>query len=230
MLVEYAMKIWILLFGLGSLIPVGDAFAKRSKRQGFNFGSTMYYKSASFPDLSESKSRDAHSSFHEFRYRPFLGYSFGGVFNLGLGLEWEQLNSEKLESQPDSETSYTKVEDQDLTGGFLFGRLLFGRIFFMEAALGYYEKSHSQSLVYEQGPQSGSYNGARENWQLVARGPGAAMGAGMEIPVSDGFHLSASFMTRKLMLKQASASQNVGPYQGDSTTGSMNFGMSHYFD
>lgn len=215
------------------LVSVGMtqvAFAKKSRRDGFNFGTSVYLNGGSEPGITEQdggQGQTLHRS--EQRFKPHVGYVFGRTFNLGLGLDLEQETRQSQVEGIEADERLSIDETKELNGGYIFGRLLFGQIFFIQAGFGYYQREISKEASVEVMSAEGYFSGRREEWSVKAGGPGLHSAIGLEIPITVGFYVASQYEVRRLVMKKITTSGNLSNYNGDELAKQYNFGISYYF-
>ena len=230
---EKLMQFIFICIGIFLIAPT-HALAKRGgSREGFNFGTSLYMNSGTEPNIagtnaSEKKTMDYNST----RYRPFVGYSFKGVLNLGLGIESEseQRQSSILAGAKANKERYLVDETKQLAGTFLFSKILFGRYFFMDVSVGYYTRHLNKSTELELESNSGSFSGQREKYAVKSAGPGYQYGLGLEAPISEGFHFTAAYYNRILSLTGLDPQSKVITGNVKEGNSLVNLGISYYFN
>lgn len=221
-------RLWIVVFVVTSLSEV--AYGRRAQRDGFNFGTSLYLDSGSEPSVLGGNSGSGQSlQREEQRYKPYVGYAFNQTLNLGVGFDIERQTSDNRISGINPGESLLISESKQLGGGHLFARLLFGKIFFMQAGVGYYERKVNKEAEVELVSGEGYFSGRREEWSVRAGGAGFHGTIGLEIPVTQGFYVASSYEARILRLNKISSSGDVANYSGDEQIKQFNFGIAYYF-
>ena len=204
------MKLLILLL---SMSFASDAFARRSKRKGFNFGTTIRLLSDSRQISDEKIEIKEHTSN---AVSPYIGYSFG-LINIGVSAFVES-SSTVFEVKDGSET--TTIRDSTTTGGaHAFSRLLFGKFFFLEAGVGGAKitATKNSSLLSDNIISN-------ESFESSGVGLSYQVGGGLEAPIGLGFFFTSGFYNRSLILKDV---QNVNKSL-NSTKSEFVFGIAQY--
>ena len=173
-----------------SILLSTSAFAKRSKRTGVNFGTSVRALA------TETKHNDQISEYSSRLIKPHLGYSIGGVFNLGLTGVFER--TRYLDKDNQEEITLTN-------GGHLFGRLLFGRVFFFELAAGLVGTTVEKQDTID-----------------IYSGPSIMIGGGLELPLGLDFHASTQ------VIYTINSLEGDGELSYSSEQSELLFGLSHY--
>lgn len=219
----------LILLMMGVLLPQA-AYGKRSKRKGFNFGSTLRLVNTDQPGLVAGQDGDNlrnHSSTRTIR--PSLGYAIADVFNLGVEFTLSNEESERTVRGSTAGTSIFSNRMSDLNGAAFISRFLFGRVMYFQAGVGYYERNTRILTEYITESGSGSYSGTREHMKVRSGGAGYHLGAGIEIPIAYGFFFTTDYSARIYDLKAFKSVGNVGEVDGHEESREVSFGVSHYY-
>jgi hypothetical protein len=215
----------VTVLGLLSATP---AFARRSQRQGFNFGSTVRVLNSDDRTLpgngSDQKTRISSSSQ---AVNPYLGYSFG-TFNLGLTFSAETRTTNSTETNTVTGSETTRDSEVNGKGASLFGRFLFGEIFFFEAGAGVYQEK-VQVSTETKSTTTGAFTGEREEYEVKGIGPGYHLGAGMELEMGGGFYFTSSYQVRIVQLRDHEGGSDLGRKRSTTQKREVLFGIAHYF-
>ncbi len=221
------MKILIALvvFGLTQ-----NAWARRDRRDGFNFGSTVKLVDTDDRRFAVGEStRDSRSQRSVQSFTPYVAYAFDGVFNLGLATTMQQSSEKITDNAKDSGDEILRSIDSSLKAGNLFVRLLFGRVMFLEVGTGLYSETIQVENEYKTLLSDGSYEGRREKFNASAMGLGYHGAIGVEIEMGNGFYFSSAFITRVYNLKE-SKNKDLGAKTGYQQNRELNFGIAYYYN
>ena len=216
----------LVLIGLtiATLWP-SQAFARRSDREGLNFGSSFrILDSDDRGQQSAVSDKNTRTTSSGQAFNPYLGYSFGAL-NFGLMLNLEN----KSEVFTESNTAKNEVISRDARtigkSGSLFSRFNFGKVMFFEVGLGMY--SQSKTVESETRSIGESFAGSTSTYKTAGIGPGYHAGGGIEIPVDNGFYFSTSFMMHSYQLHDTTRS-SYGSIIGSQEKRELSFGISYY--
>jgi len=227
------MKTWQTLL---TTVVVGigistNAEARRSKREGLNFGTSVRVVSDSDSNFAGDESRkDRHVEGNTQAVNPHVGYVFGDYLNLGLAMTFENSELKETEKNVDTGVTSSRTKDTSLKGGSIFARFLFAKVMFFEAGFGLYDRRTSVNNEDTSGTSSGSFNGTREVYQERGVGPGYHAGAGIEIPVTNGFYFTSAYMTRIFQLRDYEGKDDLGSKRARIQRREISFGLSHYVE
>lgn len=223
----------LLIIGLsimGLSVSTG-AWAKKSKREGFNFGASFgsvdQRDKGLRADVGEDNSR---TSTESSTVSPYIGYVAADFLNLGLNLSFE--NSKVDETIKGSvENEYIQREKNSaLKSAGLFSRFLFAQIMYFELGVGVYDRKVDlvTSNVTEQG--DGMFEGQRQTYKTHGVGPGYQMGYGLELPIAYGFHFTTAYNVRIYQLRSYDSEGEVGRKTGRQNKREVVFGLSYYYE
>jgi hypothetical protein len=207
-----------------------NAYAKRSRRDGFNFGVNLRVLDTDRPTLAKDDDGTTRRATSEERsVKPHFGYSFDGVFHLGLKMIFEEEQGvENLVLVP-NESRVESMRTSTLGGGGPVARLLFGNVMFLEVGAGYYERMTKLDVEVTTDDGDGNFSGKREQHKTRAAGLGYHAGAGVEIPISDGFFFSSDYTAYFYKLRAYKNNTDLNRGQEDEKTQEVSFGLSYYF-
>ncbi len=199
-----------------------QAFARRGdQRGGFNFGTTLRV----IDDTQEYDTEGSSSTRTTSTYSvtPHVGYAFWGLFNLGIN---STIESSSIFEQTKYVGSDTRQVDtrSSLSGGGLFGRLLFGKVMYMEATIGAYRGNSSVTTTTLSG--NSEFSGTSETDHTTGIGYGYGFGLGLEIPIDNGFYFTGAYTTRSLFLKDYQ--DTTVDSRQNNLKSEFQFGISHY--
>jgi hypothetical protein len=227
MKVARTMAIAGLLAWLGTNPEV--ALAKRNKREGFNFGTSVRLitnNDRSYAD--DAGGIDGSVKSESQSYNPFIGYS-NGLFNLGLTAHLEANSTSIREHNQSSGQVVERQSTSDLKGSSVFARFLFGRVMFMELGMGVYTQKSQIRNEYTNMNGNGSFNGQVDAVSVESAGPGYHMGGGVELPIADGFFFTSSYLVRIYQLRDISDG-SLGAKRAYEQKRELTFGLEHYLD
>lgn len=198
-----------------------ESEARRAQREGVNFGVSVRAGSETW-EAPANDGSDAKVEVSSTAASPFVGYSFGTI-NIGVMAVNE--STKYVETRPlEDGSNSVETRSGNLGGAGVFSRLLFGRFFFFELGAGIYKGSLSSSSEIARDDGAG-YSGDRTSSSLSGTGYGIHYGGGLEIPIADGFHMSAAYIAREVRLsgfeKETKASLSR-------ERGELSFGLIHY--
>jgi hypothetical protein len=155
-----------------------------------------------------------------------VGYSFGEI-NLGLVANIE--NRKETINEQSSTSSQQMIRDAETNTKALslFGRFNFGRVMFMEAGFGAYSQVTDVHTEYRLAGSDGSFTGKVEDYKVQGVGPGYHVGGGLELPVSNGFFFTTSYLVRAFTLRDQAKSE-FGERIGTQQKRELSFGISYY--
>ena len=211
-----------------------DAFARRDRRQGFNFGVTLGLGNADARTIGaeqeNASTNQTRSKTDAVSASPYMGYVFFDRLNIGLQGLIENSSSEQETSSAESGITTTTNSKSQLKAGSLFFRFLFGKIMYFEAGAGVYEGRSNIETRTENSDTSGSFTGTREDYNTRGLGPGFHGGVGLEISVLNGFYFTSNFLLRSYQLREFSGGGSLGKKRGSVSSRELSFGISHYVD
>ena len=208
----------------GLTINSGTAFAKRDRREGFNFGSSVRIvtnNDRTYGDQTSGVDGTTKSSSQS--YNPFVAYS-NGLLNLGLTAHVESADTATTEQQKATGQIVDRKSSTDVKGTSVFGRFLF-----FELGLGIYKQKVTVNNQYTNMSGSGSFSGNSDSYTLDSAGPGYHMGAGLELPIADGFYFTTSYLVRIFQLRDISDG-SLGAKRAYEQKRELTFGLEHYLN
>jgi hypothetical protein len=114
------------------------AYARRSDREGLNFGSSIrVMDSDDRGQKSELSNKETRTKSAGQAFSPYLGYAFGPM-NMGLMLNIENKYEEFSETSPSTNQTLNREATTTSKAMSLFARFNFGKIMFFEAGAGVY--------------------------------------------------------------------------------------------
>ena len=202
------------------------ALARRSDREGLNFGTSIRtMDSDDRGQKSAVSDKETRTKSSGQAFSPYLGYAFGPI-NLGLMLNLENKYEEFSESNPTTNQTLSRNASTASKAGSIFSRFNFGKIMFFEVGGGMY--SQSTNVHTELRSSTGdSFSGTTQDYKLAGMGPGYHMGGGIELPADNGFYFTGSYMVHNYQLHDT-AHSSYGSVIGNQQKRELSFGISYY--
>jgi hypothetical protein len=202
-----------------TLVTLGN-FAFAEERQGLNFGLSFHIDAASESHVFEGKKHNSIES-----AKPHIGFVIMDNLNLGVSGLFESQNTQ--ESYLTASRSRIEREAQTtLQGTQVFARFLFAEFMFFEAGFGIYNQSKSVQMSERTGAGHGSFDESTTTAKSV--GYGHHLGAGLEIPVTNGFFVTSTYTVRNIQLRDAKSDGSVTADKNQLQKREVSFGLSHY--
>ena len=230
---ELKMKLnWILNIIVAAttlLLLSQQGYAKKSKRRGFNFGSSFSFNSgnengfASDDSPTQAKVTESGSS-----VSPYLGYVMGEHLNLGMSFSFADSSRHEIEKNDQDGRIVNRDKTSSLRSMSIFSRFLFGQVMFMEAGFGVYDQRIAVVNEYTANQGGGAFTGQRDEYKLRGVGTGYHFGAGVEIPIDNGFYFTAAYNTQTYNLRVFKGAADLGPKLGINQRRVISFGLSHF--
>jgi hypothetical protein len=211
------------------MMNTGTAYAKRDRREGFNFGTSVRIISSDDKAYGNATDGiDGGTKTQSQSYNPFVAYSTG-LLNVGLTAHIESTQSSTREHQNSTGQIVDRQSSSDLKGTSLFGRFLFGKVMFFELGMGLYKQNVNVDNQYTNVSAGGSFNGQRDTYKVESAGPGYHLGGGLELPIADGFYFTTSYLVRIYQLRDIS-SGTLGEKRAYEQKRELTFGVEHYLN
>lgn len=221
-----SQKLSTLICALVPLLQATEASARRSDREGFNFGTTVRLMDAD--DRSEAGAQTTNTTRTQSSgqaFSPYLGYSFGEI-NIGLVGNVENSN-QTIDERSTTNQQVIRRSETNTKALSLFGRFNFGKVMFLEAGFGLYNQTNDVHTEYKIAGDGGSFSGKSENYKLEGTGPGYHVGGGLELPIDNGFFFTGSYLVRSFSLRDQTKSE-FGDKIGSQQKRELSFGLSYY--
>ena len=220
------LKLILMLIALGW---APHSFAKKAKRQGFNFGASFGFETKPEPQLvprttGDNKRAQETSSFAN----PHVGYAFFNVLNIGIMAHQKSTAGTTSIRGITPNSSIESEYEADLLGGGLFMRFLFGKALYLGSNIGYFQRETKIANVYTIDSNSSQFSGQRDHLTIKSSGLGFSGSAGIELPVAYGFFTTFNLTRSIYLLNPHSKSTNVGKVDGEEAQTQLSFGLSHY--
>lgn len=213
------------------LLASGPAYAKKSKREGFNFGASFglvdQKDKGLRADVDDDNSRTSSLSS---TVNPYIGYVVADFMNLGLNLSFENSRvDETIRSSVESEY-IQREKTSTLKSAGLFTRFLFARVMYFEFGLGAYDRKVDLVTTYTSEQGDGQFVGQRQEYKTHGVGPGYHLGYGLELPIAYGFHFTTAYNVRIYQLRSFDNRGEVGRKTGRENKREVVFGLSYYYE
>jgi hypothetical protein len=219
------LTVIVMMLGLG-MAP--DAFAKRDRREGFNFGTSVRIldtDDATKAGIGSDKDTRVKSSTQA--VAPYLGYSTGS-FNFGLSLNSENSSSSIVETSQDGLEETTRETDLTSKGASFFSRFLFGKVFFFEAAFGIVSSKTKTMTETKTTGSNGTFAGNEEEYEVSGVGPAYHLGGGLELTMGGGFYFTSAYNVRIVQLRDYNGGSELGKKRSYEQKRELLFGIAHY--
>ncbi|MCX6119842.1 MAG: outer membrane beta-barrel protein [Proteobacteria bacterium] len=212
---------------LGILVISESALARRSSREGLNFGTSLRIMDAD-DRTNQTSSNDQTSRTQSAgqAFTPHIGYSFGDL-NFGLVGNIENKSQKIEEKKPTTNEEVNRNSQIATKAVSLFGRFNFGKVMYMETGAGLYSQVTDTHIEYKLAGESGSFSGRSEDFKTSGVGPGYHIGGGIELAIDNGFYFTGSYIVRSFSLRDQSKSE-FGEKVGSQQQRELNFGISYY--
>lgn len=209
-------------------VPTVAEARGRNARTGFNFGTTVRLVGTSDrSNAGDGSDVNTKSKADSSLINPYLGYSFGS-FNLGMVYSTETRSSQTVEAAADGVTETTRTSDSTGKSLSIFSRFLFGQVFFFEGGAGLYQERTVVEIETKESQSDGSFVGDESNYEVKGTGPGYHLGAGLELPMGNGFHFTASYQARMVQLRDYDGGSDLGRKRSQSQKREVLFGIAYY--
>lgn len=218
---------------VATALTATNAFSRgRDDREGFNFGARVRIlgdthranaNGSSIPVDSQNTSSTQSVS-------PHIGYAVDNTFNLGVFGVYEKATHEAKDSDTASRIERMRTVDTTLRGMGLLGRFLFAEVLYFELGLGLFDQSMVLKTEDRSFGDDASFSGSRSGASVRGVGAGAHVGAGLEIPVTHGFHFVTAYLVRQLSLRDFDGSGNLGAKRMSEEQHELSFGLHYYQD
>lgn len=203
-----------------------EALARRSDREGLNFGTNVRLMDADDRmNSSENSENVTRTQSVGQAFSPYLGYSFGEL-NFGLVGNIEN-RKETIDEKSSSNQQIVRSSETMTKALSLFGRFNFGKVMFLEAGFGAYTQTTDVHTEYKLSNGDGSFTGKAEEYKMQGIGPGYHLGGGLELPIDNGFYFSASYLVRSYSLRDQTKSE-FGDKMGSQQKRELSFGIAYY--
>lgn len=202
------------------------AYARRADREGLNFGSSVrIMDSDDRGQQSTLSDKNTRTKSAGQAFSPYLGYSFEAL-NLGIMLNVENKYEEFSEKSPSTNQELSRQASTSSKAASLFARFNFGKIMYFQAGAGVY--SQVTDIRTELRNTSGlEFQGTTSNYKLEGMGPGYHAGVGLELPASNGFFFTGSYMVHNYQLRDTTHS-SYGSLIGSQQKRELAFGIAYY--
>jgi hypothetical protein len=219
-----AVSAMAMAFTLGS----GEAFARKSQRQGFNFGTTVRLISTNDRSIAgEGSDKNTKSAGSSQQVNPYVGYAFDSL-NLGLMYTSETGASETSEEAADGSTTVNRTVNHMGRGASLFARFNFGGVFFFEGGGGLYEDRMQVTTETKHSIGNGQFTGEEDSYEVKGVGPGYHIGGGLELAMGNGFYFTSAYQVRMVQLRDYKGGNDLGKKRSQTQKREALFGIAYY--
>lgn len=213
---------------LALTLGTGEAFARKSQREGFNFGTTVrLINNDDRTQAGEGSDKNTKTESNSQQVNPYIGYAFDSL-NLGLMYTSETGGSESTETDVDDGTEVHRKVDHAGKGASLFARFNFGGVFFFEGGAGMYEDRMQVTTETKHPQGNGSFNGEEDKYQVKGVGPGYHVGGGLELAMGNGFYFTSAYQVRMVQLRDYKGGSDLGHKRSQTQKREALFGIAYY--
>lgn len=213
----------ILAFGFSSA-----AEARRAKRTGFNFGASLRVMNSDDQTFAtDENSSDSHLKSTSQSVTPYLGYCISDAFDIGIAGLVENTTSERNDTNS-SGVETLRTQSIDVKGISYFSRFMFANYFYFESGIGLYDQKVLIHQETKNGADDGSFTGNQADQEIHGIGPGYHIGAGLELPITAGFNMTAAYMVRAFDLRNFTNGE-IREKRGIEQRREVSFGLSYYY-
>ncbi len=200
----------------------------KDHREGFNFGTGLRLvgtQDSTFAANNSEKNSQNETSGQA--VTPYAAYAFQ-YFNLGMSFYQEKVSQTISETSTDGQQQIKRSSSIDTRGASLFGRLQFGKVMYLELGGGYYTNKVAVDNEVKN-LTGGSFQGSANSYSLNTAGLGAHYGAGLELPIVNGFYFTGSYIVRIMQLRDMSGGSELGSKKSSSEKHELGFGLAYYY-
>jgi hypothetical protein len=210
------------------VMVTSPAFAKKSRREGFNFGSGVKILSSDDRTLAgDTSDKNVHSIKSTEAFSPYVAIS-GGTFNIGLMGSVDKTVVSEIETSATSDDENIRNREIKTSSGSVFMRFLFGEILFLEGGMGIYQEKQHIKNTTTNANGNGNFLGAKEEYKIDGSGPGYHVGAGFEIATGAGFFFNGTYMTKIYRINEGEAIFGKGNQRAYDQKREVTFGLAYY--
>jgi hypothetical protein len=221
----------ILILGiLVGAFTAPEAHARRSDREGFNFGVGIRAVGQSDDQKGLDGSANSRSKSQSQAVHPRVGFAFAEHFNVGLSGYFETLDNEQSFVSQDGNQQIDRQSSTTIKGGSLFGRFMFAKFMHFEAGFGLYDRRTMVKDTYTNKNSDGGFEGTEDAKSTRGVGPGYHVGLGLEVPITNGFFFSSDFVLRAAQIRDYKEGGDIGKKRSRIEGREVVFGISHYID
>ncbi len=213
---------------LALTLASSEAFARKSQREGFNFGTTVRLISNDDRSMAgEGSDKNTKTESNSQQVNPYVGYAFDSL-NLGLMYTSETGSSESTEEAADRSTTTTRKVERMGRGGNLFARFNFGGVFFFEGGAGLYEDRMVVKTETKTAQGNGQFTGEEDSYEVKGVGPGYHVGGGLELAMGNGFYFTSAYQVRMVQLRDYKGGSDLGNKRSQTQKREALFGIAYY--
>ncbi len=205
-----------------------EAFARKSQREGFNFGTTVRLINNNDRSIAgEGSDKNTKVESNSQQVNPYIGYAFDSL-NLGLMYTSETGASESTEEDEDGSTTVHRQVDHMGRGASLFARFNFGSVFFYEGGAGMYEDRMAVKTETKHAQGNGQFVGEEDSYEVKGVGPGYHVGGGLELAMGNGFYFTSAYQVRMVQLRDYKGGSDLGQKRSQTQKREALFGIAYY--
>ncbi len=222
---------WSRLIIAGMMLMLGAeaAHARRSSRTGLNFGANLRIVNDSDRGAASTESATkSNVSKTVNTVAPFLGFVLGDHLNIGISALTDQSQDIITEDNTESGSSMYRRRNTDVRGASIFMRFLFADVMYFEAGGGVYEQRTAILNEYKFPTNGTSFTGSQEEYVVRGIGTGYNLGAGIELPIVNGFYFASGYNMRAFQLRDYRGTNDLGRKLSRVERREFTFGISHY--
>jgi hypothetical protein len=218
------------LVAMVALITGTPAFAKKNRRDGFNFGTGVKIINSDDRTLAgETSDKSVHMTKETQAFSPYAAIS-NGTFNLGLKADLDSTSVSETEVSTTSSDESLRNRQVTTNSGSIFCRFLFGEILYLEGGLGIYQEKQVINNVYTSGSSDGAFLGAKEQYKIEGTGPGYHIGGGFEIATGAGFFFNGAYLAKIYQINEGDAIFGKSGKRAYEQKREVSFGLGYYYN
>ena len=222
---------WVKLTAVIAMMVLGAdvAQARKSKRTGLNFGANLRVVTdnnrSNASDKSPVKS-DVTSAINS--VAPYVGFVAGRYLNIGVAALMDRTEDTVTEFNESTGNTLFRHRSVDVKAMSLFSRFLFADVMFFEASAGVYEQNTTVFNESTSPVVGAEFTGSREEYKVRGLGTGYSLGAGLELPIVNGFYFSSAYNMRAYQLRDYNGNGDLGKKLSRVERKEFTFGIAHY--
>ena len=210
------------------IILISNSAFGKDRREGFNFGTGLRLVGSQDSTFASSNSdKNSQNETSGQAVTPYAAYAFQYV-NLGVSFYQEKVAQTIQETSTDGQQQIKRASTSETKGASLFGRLLFGKVMYLELGGGYYANKVAVDNEVKN-LSGGTFQGTTNSYSLNTAGVGGHYGAGIELPVVNGFYFTGSYIIRIMQLRDMSGDSELGTKKSSSEKHELGFGLAYYY-
>jgi hypothetical protein len=214
--------------GLITPLLTSEAFARRSDREGFNFGVGVRAIGQNDNTSGTETNDDSRTVQQSQAVSPRVGFAFAEHFNLGVAGYLESQDTDQRFTSKDQKRQIDRQSSTQVKAFSLFSRFMFARYMHFEAGFGVYERKRQVEDRFMDKSSDGTFKGNAEVQSTRGIGAGYHVGLGVELPITAGFYFSADYLMRAAQIRDASVDNVIGKKRSRLENRELVFGLAHY--